>query len=1189
LSAATLTVVGGVTILQVDSPVHGRYELRSQSDGNGEVRQYDPEKLKGVENDFVLKGSPDSGTGTNGAVLAKESVANATPLDVTPQTVTPVTIDVLMVYTTAAMNAAGGRANIVAMCQSAINGENGTWRQSDIVHQVRLVQTLEISHTSSGNLATDLSYVAGNSTVAAQRKTAGADVISYLSEFDTSGADGYGISTELTSTSGDSSEAYSAIYYDVVGGVWPHEMGHNCGCQHNSPGVYSYASGYYWTDTKDGTQWGTIMSYIGSRIPRFSNPDVNWYDSYPTGTSSCDNALCINNTGPKLAAYQTAKTLIEPSCAVASSTASPTVGTNFTLTVSTKNGGPSTASGVQITVTLPSQLTLVSNDSGGAYNTGSKVWSVPDVADGATANLVLTVYANTGSTGAVLTPTATLSSVGSGNVDYNLYNNAGSATVIPGTTPTVGVNRTWISTTANQWGTAASWNSADVPDTTGENAVFSTVGYTGTRTVVIHGTTYTMNDVGPANKSFTYGQLHFAGEPSAHQGWVMYQPNAGVSYQTVNGDGGGNPVILQDSACGVVSIEAGSGSGLIFALGLSGANEIQVNGTYLQIAGYLTNGVGVSAGLTKTGSGTLLLGSSLQGHGYTGDTTVSAGALELLAGNTLAYGSGYGDVVMNPSVGTATINLAGNSQNFNGLSSNGAGASVVEGGSGTPVLTVGNNNAGGSFGGVLQNTAGTLALTKTGSGTLTLSGANTYGGPTLIQAGTVRIQNSAGLGVGNFDATSWTIISSGASLEIDGSLTCSEFMHVQGTGVSGNGAIRAISGDSTLTQPIAFDADATIGVESDATLETSAGLYNNDATARSLTKVGGGTLTLSGANTYSGNTILNAGTLNLGVAETAGTSGPLGNSVAANPGSIVLNGGTLQYSAANQNDYSGRFSTASGQDYNIDVNGQSVSFDTALTSGGGSLQLMETAGGGILILTGTNTYSGSTSLNGGTLRVNGALAGGTVTVATGATLEGTVTIGGPVTVESGGNLSPGTSLGTLTISNDLTLAGNLFIEVNKSVSPANDLVVVTGTSTNAGIGTVAVMNIGLTALEVGDRFQLFNQPLLNGQAMTIAPAPGVGLDWTNNLAVDGSIAVVALAQPTVMATNLTITAAGPASFQVSGLGGANQSYGIYVSTNLMLPMTNWWLLGSTNADAGGVIQFLDTQATNAQRFYRFGQ
>ena len=144
----------------------------------------------------------------------------------------------------------------------------------------------------------------------------------------------------------------------------------------------------------------------------------------------------------------------------------------------------------------------------------------------------------------------------------------------------------------------------------------------------------------------------------------------------------------------------------------------------------------------------------------------------------------------------------------------------------------------------------------------------------------------------------------------------------------------------------------------------------------SVTKVGGGTQTFAGANTYTGITTLSAGKINLGVAEVAGTSGPLGKSSAANAGSIVLNGGYLQYSTANQNDYSGRFSTAANQQYKVDTDGQNVTWATALTSSGGSLTK---TGTGTLTLTGSSTYSGATTINGGTLK----LAPGTVFVGSG--------------------------------------------------------------------------------------------------------------------------------------------------------------------------------------------------------------
>jgi autotransporter-associated beta strand protein len=173
---------------------------------------------------------------------------------------------------------------------------------------------------------------------------------------------------------------------------------------------------------------------------------------------------------------------------------------------------------------------------------------------------------------------------------------------------------------------------------------------------------------------------------------------------------------------------------------------------------------------------------------------------------------------------------------------------------------------------------------------------------------------------------------------------------------------------------------------------------------------------------------------------------------------------------------------------------------------------------GIVRLAGANTYVGGTTVNAGILRVNGSLASGAVSVQSGGMLGGTGTINAPVTVQSGGTLSPGASIGTLTINSSLTLAGNVFVEINKSSSPSNDLVVVNGVLTNAGAGVLTVTNLG-AAFAAGDSFKLFSQALPNGGALTIAPAaPGPGLAWANNLAVDGTLDVVAVA---TNPTNLT--------------------------------------------------------------------
>ena len=192
----------------------------------------------------------------------------------------------------------------------------------------------------------------------------------------------------------------------------------------------------------------------------------------------------------------------------------------------------------------------------------------------------------------------------------------------------------------------------------------------------------------------------------------------------------------------------------------------------LTISSVIANNGGSTA-LTKSGAGLLTLDNS---NTFTGGVFANGGRLTLANAGALNSTVGSENAVTVGSGGTLTLN--GNSVVIRSLSSNTItpGTAIVENASGTDVtLTIGNSaNASSSFAGVIQNGAGIgkLALTKVGSGTLTLSGASTYSGDTTIAAGVVNIGNAASFGA------SKVLITGGSRINVVGGLTYANDINV---------------------------------------------------------------------------------------------------------------------------------------------------------------------------------------------------------------------------------------------------------------------------------------------------------------------------------------------------------------------------------------------------------------------------
>jgi autotransporter-associated beta strand protein len=536
---------------------------------------------------------------------------------------------------------------------------------------------------------------------------------------------------------------------------------------------------------------------------------------------------------------------------------------------------------------------------------------------------------------------------------------------------------------------------------------------------------------------------------------------------------------------------------------------------------------------------------------------------------------------------------------------------------------------------VFNNTSGTYSITgtgvisggtgivKNGIGTVSIGTNNTFTGAVSINAGRININNFGALGM---NTTTGTTIAAGAALDISGDTTVNDVgfgampFTIAGTGTDGNGVIvnNGVAQQNAFTS-ISLTGDATLGGSGRLDIRSPNSTLNLNG--HTLTKVGTDQFSLVNTSVSSGSIIVNAGELSI-----EGTSGmgSDGNFITLNTNTTLqffnLTGGINRTIAVNGTGVIIGSNTAANTTENI---GSAIVLSDPVTigtlGGSGTLQLsgiisetggaqsITKTGANVLYMPSLNTYSGGTTISAGALELgnstnitttitNGPVGLGTLTLASGATLEddgnahslaNNVSVGGNVTFDAatsvgGGITLDGTSLAipaTVTFTANSVMTVNTVLTINDAISGgASNISVATANTGSPGVLVLGSANnswSGTTTIRSGTIQLLVTGALPSGTSLTLGNAATSGtLDLGGANATVGGLTTSGTGTTNQIGNSSTVSnstltfAGGTSTFGgaiVNTLGGGNMTTALAVSSGSLT------LSGNNNAYAGGTV------------------